>query len=476
MMAGQVRMQRKTYLAKNTALFALNSIGTKLITFFLVPIYTKAFTTAEYGGVDLVSTIATILVPIITLNIGEAVMRFSLDENAQEEKIICIGVIFAVLSFLFGTSVFLILKIFPQIYVNAWIVFLYCVSQGLYQIASCNLRGQEKLMQYAIGNIISTFLAAILNILFLLVFNWGINGYFLAYIMAFSVASIYCTVAGDLFHILKRFNFDKKLMKDMVKYSIVLVPNSLMWWIMNSSDHIMVTAMIGIEANGIYAISYKMPSILSALSTVFNQAWTYSAIHEEKSEDRIAFNNIMYNKLVRFLLIVTVLLMCIMKPFMRIYVDTDYYEAWKYTPYLLVGNFFLTMATFLSTFYTVNKDSKGFLFSGTTGAIMNIIFNALLIPVMGIHGAALATCVSYFCVFLYRVRDTRRYMKVEVFRPQYLIGYIILIATACSMFISGWIGQIILLVEVALILLLNLRFVKECLEMVGEVVGKIRHR
>ena len=466
-------MQRRRYLAKNTALFALNSIGTRLITFLLVPIYTKAFATAEYGGVDLVTTIATILVPIITINIGEAVMRFSLDAHAQRDKIVSVGVVFATLSVALGTTAFLVLRFFPQITVNGWIVYLYCVLQGLYQTASCNLRGQEKLLQYAIANIISTLLAATLNILFLLVFNMGVNGYFLAYIISFLISCIYCVIAGELFKTLKQFSLDKALMKDMVKYSIVLVPNSLMWWIMNSSDHVMVTAMVGIAANGIYAVSYKLPSILSALSTVFNQAWAYSAIHEDNSDDRVAFNNNMYDKLVRFQLIVTVMLMCVMKPFMQIYVDSAYYEAWMYTPYLLTGNFFLTLATFLSTFYTVNKDSRGFLLSGTAGALINITLNALLIPLIGVHGAALATCISYICVFLYRIRDTRKYMKVEVFRRPYLVGYSILIGTAFSMFVPGIFGQFILIIETALILVINNRFVRECLALVRNLMGRI---
>ena len=468
-------MQRKRYLAKNTALFALNSIGTRLITFLLVPLYTKAFATEEYGSVDLVTTIATILVPIITINIGEAVMRFSLDEHAQTDKIVSVGLVFAISSVIFGSISFVVLSFFPQITIRGWIVYLYCVLQGLYQTASCNLRGQEKLLQYAIANIISSLLAAILNILFLIVFKLGINGYFLAYIISFCISCVYCIIAGGLVKTLRRFSLDKALMKDMVKYSIVLVPNSLMWWIMNSSDHVMVTAMVGISANGIYAISYKVPSILSALSTVFNQAWAYSAIHEDNSDDRVAFNNNMYDKLVRFLLIVSVMLMCIMKPFMKLYVDSAYYEAWMYTPYLLVGNFFLTMATFLSTFYTVNKDSRGFLFSGLTGALINIALNALLIPIIGVHGAALATCISYICVFLYRIIDTQKYMKVEVFRYPYLIGYLILITTAFSMYVSGTLGQIIMIGEVSLILVLNNKFVRECLSMVNMITRKILH-
>ena len=466
-------MQRKQYLAKNTLLFAFNSIGTRIITFLLVPLYTKAFATSDYGVIDLVTTIATLFVPIITINIGEAVMRFSLDENADKDKIINVGTLFAGLSMLSGTSIFLILLKFPQINVNGWIIYFFCITQGLYQIFACSLRGQEKLLSFAIGNIIMTLLAAVLNIVFLLVFKWGINGYFLSYIVSYVVAGGYCFVVGNIPSTFMKFTIDKLLMKQMVKYSIVLVPNSLMWWVMNSSDHIMVITMINTAANGIYAISYKLPSILAALSSVFNQAWSYSAIHEDKSDDREAFSNKMFDKLVRFNLLINVALMCIMKPLMRVYVEDAYFEAWMYTPYLLTGNFFLTISTFLSTSYTVNKDNKGFLFSGSTGALMNIALNFLLIPIIGLHGAALATCISYITVFIYRVADTRKYIHIHVFKNEYVICYILMILTAISMVIPGWIGQSILIIEVLVMIMLNYKFFFELLQMGGTIMKKV---
>lgn len=467
-----MEQQRTKYLAKNTALFALNSIGTKVITFLLVPIYTKAFTTAEYGTVDLITTIATLLVPLITINIGEAVMRFALDEDTDKNDIMSIGLFFVALSLVLGTSIVFILTFFPDIEVSRKMVYFYCVFQGIYQTLSCNLRGQEKLFNYAVANILNTLLAAAFNIIFLLGLKIGINGYFYAYIIAFILSGIYCFVTGDVIRTIRHFKIDKKLLKSMAQYSIVLVPNSFMWWIMNSSDHIMVTSMIGIAANGIYAISYKIPSILSAFSTVFNQAWSYSAIHENKSIDREEFNNQMYDKLIQFQAIVTVLLMCVMKFFMKIYVQSEYYTAWEYTPYLLIGNFFLTMGTFLSTSYTVNKDSRGFLFSGSIGALVNLMLNGILIPVMHIHGAALATCISYITVFLYRVKDTKKYMIIHVFKREYILNYFILVLTGCTMAIPSYLGQILLFLEAAGILIINKRFVIECLNMAMHIAGK----
>ncbi len=467
-----MQVKRQQYLAKNTALFALNSIGTKLITFLLVPLYTVAFTTEEYGMIDLVSVITTIFIPIITLNIGEAVMRFALDEETDDNHIMSIALFFAGFSLLIGTSVIFILSYFPAITINKIVIYMYCVSQGIYQTFSCNLRGQEKLFAYACGNILNTFLTAVLNILFLIVLKVGINGYFYSYIILFTVSSIYCFCKGNVINAIKNYYLDKKLLLSMVKYSIVLVPNSLMWWIMNSLDHIMITSMLGAAANGIYAISYKLPSILSALSTVFNQAWSYSAIHENKSNDREEFNNNMYEKLVSFQLLITMLLLVVLKPFLKIYVQPEYYDAWKYAPYLLVGNFFLTMGTFLSTFYTVYKDSKGFLFSGMVGAFTNIILNKLLIPLFGIQGAAAATCISYIAVFIYRVLDTKKYMDIHVFKLNYIIGYLFLIGTAYTLLLQTNISQVLFLVEVGMIILLNRKSIIDFVKLIKTIARK----
>ena len=96
---------------------------------------------------------------------------------------------------------------------------------------------------------------------------------------------------------------------------------------------------------------------------------------------------------------------------------------------------------------------------------MNISFNWIMIPIMGIHGAAISTCISYIAVFFYRVKDTRKYMFINVFKPIYILGYAILVITAITMAISNIFGQILMIFEVIIILILNHRFVKKCFQL-----------
>lgn len=430
-------MNRKKYLAKNTALFAINSFATKIIVFILVPIYTNVLSTSEYGVVDLVTTLATIIVPVIIVNINEAVQRFCLDEDADVNAVMSVGISVLLLSCVTGLLIIPISQIVKTIGPYSVLFYIYCVTQGICLVFSSYLRGKEKLNHFAIFNIIITLTGALFNILFLVVLKTGVAGYFWAFILSYIIGAIYVEFAGKIHDVFRNFKIDKDLAQRMLKYSIVLVPNTLMWWIMNASDRIMVIGMIGIAASGIYAVSYKIPSAISSMSTVFNQAWSYSAIKENKSDDRESFNRKMYDTLFGAQVLLTVFLIAVIRDFMRIYVAKSYYDAWKYTIPLLVGYFFMSLGTFFSVQYTVNKDSKGFLFSGMTGAITNIVLNFLLIPAIGTMGAAIATAISYIAVFVFRAKDIQKYLKIKVFDSRKIILVAIMALMAFCSFIES---------------------------------------
>ena len=97
---------RNRYLMKNTIIFTLGNFGSKLISFFLIPLYTNVLTTTEYGVVDLVVTVGTVAVPVLTLNISESVMRFALDKDADKQKITQIGTGVLLIGMLVGLLVF----------------------------------------------------------------------------------------------------------------------------------------------------------------------------------------------------------------------------------------------------------------------------------------------------------------------------------------------------------------------------------
>ncbi len=444
---------RSKYLLKNTLIFSIGNFATKIISFFLIPLYTNLLSTYDYGLVDLIFTIATIAVPILTLNIMEAVMRFNLDKGVNHDEITKIGIVILLAAIIIGVVLIPISNGISSLSDLSLFIYFYCISSATSQIFLCDLRGKELLVQYSIGNILNTLLIAAFNIVFLLFFKWGIRGYLLAYSFANFIVSLYAFVVGKVYHsFFSKIN--KSKMNEMIKYSVVLIPNSFMLWIMNPSDHLMVTSMVGVAANGIYAISYKLPTLISTFTGIFNQAWSYSAIKEDDTEDIVSYTNNVFRTMIAVIMFVGIAMMTFIKPFLKIYVSKEYFIAWKYTPFLIVGCVYLTLGTFMSTSYTVHKDSKGFLMSGLFGGVLNIILNFLLIPIIGVYGAALATCISYISVFVFRVFNTRKYMKYKVLTKEFLIGSLALMVSGILIYRNNIIAQtiqiIILLIVIAL--------------------------
>ncbi len=454
---------RKKYLLKNTILFSIGNFGSKIITFLLVPLYTNVLSTNEYGTVDLMTVLTTVLVPIITLNISEAVMRFSLDKDSNKNDILNIAIFICVISTILSLILIPLFKCFDITCNYSIILSLYISSFSISTILICYLRGIEKLFDYSIISIVQTLIIASLNVLFLVKLGMGIKGYILAYTIAYAFTILLCIIRADLFKTITKISINKKLFKKMALYSIILIPNSLMWWIMNSLDRVMVTSMINIEANGIYAISYKIPTILITLTTIFNQAWMLSAIKEKDSTDKSEYTNSVYHFLSTFIIITAAFLLVILKPLLSVYVGKDFFESWKYVPPLLVGTVFITMGTFLSNEYTAHKDSMGFLKSSTIGAVINIILNFILIKYLGVLGAAIATCISYIVVHMFRVFDTKKYVKIKYIEKKYIINILLLLLISLTEYIKGLTCYLVMAVLFIVLIINNAKTINNIL-------------
>ena len=174
--------------------------------------------------------------------------------------------------------------------------------------------------------------------------------------------------------------------------------------------------------------------MLSAVTLVFTQAWSYSALRAENDADRIAYNNQVFSKVVAFVIMAASFLLLIIRPFLRIYVQNAYYDAWKYVPCLTIGFVFNTVSTFIGTSYHVNKDSKGVFRSAICGAVVNVILNIVLIHSIGIMGAAVATAISYIVVFAYRAIDTQKYLPLRITQKKNIIGLLLVLLMYVSKF------------------------------------------
>ena len=273
-------MNRKSNLINNTILFAINSFGSRIMVFLLVPLYAHYMTSESYSVADLVYSTSTLLLTVFSLKIGAAILRFAKPNRNNNSNIISNSFLVIVVSF--AIIVILTLMLVPILHLNIYYYFLpiLYLFAGAKDIAAqfCKATGKTKI--YAFEGIISSLTLLILSYVFLAFIHFEVTGYLTAILVSQFIAIIYLVVAGHLGGYIRKPRFDRPLLREMLQYSLPLVPNSFSWWIIQISDRYMVSWMISDHANGLYTMAYKIPSMLGVLSDIFMQAWVLTAIDE----------------------------------------------------------------------------------------------------------------------------------------------------------------------------------------------------
>lgn len=441
-------------LIKNIGLFTIGSFGSKILSFLLVPLYTAVLTTTEYGSVDLITSTASLLTPILLLSIFDATLRFGMDSNYKKEDVLSTSINVAVKGFIVLIIGVLVVYITQIIKISGvYLVFLcvYFFLGAISQIFNLYLRAKNQAAIIAFGGIICTFITCISNILFLLVFKYGILGYMISNIIGVSLQNLFQLVAAEIYKDIKLRDYND-LSKPMIRYSLPLITNSISWWVNNASDRYILTFIKGIAENGIYSVSYKIPTILTMFQGIFYNAWSISAIAEFDNKDKDGFignNYTMYSFV--SLIICSGLLICNI-PLASFLYKGDYYEAWKCIPFLLVGTVFSGISQFEGSLFAATKNTKLVAKTTIIGAIVNTIGNFIFIYFIGSVGAALATLFGYFITWVLRTIFLQSFIKMRVNWETHVLS-IILVLIQSVMATIGFMLIVQFIIFIALIAL-----------------------
>lgn len=392
----------------------IGSFGSKLLTFFFVPFYTAVLSTEEYGTADLITTTVSLLFPFFSFIMCEALLRFAQEKNENKEQIYSVGMV----TWIFGFCVMLLLSplllFVPTLKPFYWLVILYYFTFSFNSNIGYYVRGIGKVSVYSISGIINTFVTILLNLLFLLVLKTGVVGYLLSFIIANFVATVFMIVAAKTYkYRIHVKSLDKSLLRRMLSYSVPLIPNSASWWISNSSDKYILTFFSGVAVNGIYSIAYKIPTIITMVTNIFTTAWRLSAVEKFGTEESKEFYSNVFNLYVTLTVSLASWLMLINKPLSHFLYSKEFYQAWQFVPVLLIASVVHSYSDFFGTIYTSVYKTKMIFYSTLVGAGANVVLNFLLIPKFSALGAAIATMLSYFVVFVIRFIDSRKILKLN---------------------------------------------------------------
>ena len=424
-----------------TLILGIGSVISKLMTYVvLTPLYTKYLSPDEFGIVELVVQTANLLMPLVSLGINQAVLRFGMDGETDRGSVLTTGLTVNLLGFLVFLLFYPLVRLIPAFGEHALLIYLFIFCSITHYLFAYCVKSMHKAKLFTICVIIGTGITVLLDILFLAVLDMGIVGYILAIALSDLTCSVILIVSAKLYKFIRFDKLKKSIAKAMLNYSIPLIPNSALWWITDYSDRYMVTVFVSEAANGLYSLAYRLPNMLIMVCGIFMDAWQMSVLSEKSRLERQHFFTNVFAMYQSIIFVGASALIVGAKLVTRIMAHADYYESWQYIPTLVIATAMSCFVTFLGTIYVVEKRSRSSLITTIIGTVFNLVGNFILIPRMGAHGAALATAFSYGLVVLLRAFHTRKFIPIGWSLPRFTTNMLLVVTQSVLMIfeVPGW--------------------------------------
>jgi O-antigen/teichoic acid export membrane protein len=273
-----------------------------------------------------------------------------------------------------------------------------------------------------------TFITAIL---FVVLLRLGVTGILLSLTLSSAISAIYLFFSLHLYNYINLKNHDMKLKKNLIHYSLPLVPNGISWWVINVSDRTIVSIFVGLAANGIYAVANKFSSIFNSIFSIFSLSWTESASIHINDNDRDEFFSDTACSVIEVFGSLGLLLIAFIPFIFPLIIDKKYNEALLYIPILTLAAFFYAIVGIYSAVYVAKKMTKQVATTSIFAAIINIVLNLIFVKLFSIWAAAISTAIAYGVMAIYRHYDMKKYINL-----QYKSGLLLKIAVAYVLVIA----------------------------------------
>lgn len=346
-------MDKYKKLLSNTVIFAVGTFSSKLLTFFLTRLYTGVMDNVDFGTADLIQQTGNLLLPLITLGITNAVIRFGLDKGVRKSDVFTTGLLSIMGGFVLLLACTPLLGMVDFLQNNLAVLCLFVLTSSLRSLCAQFVRAKGAVKLFALDGILSTVTVLAFNVLFLVIFDLKVFGYIFSLVCSDTLSIIFLFYMSHLHRYVRFRGLDFNITKSMMKYAIPLIPNTILWWITNMSDRYIVKAVCGAGENGLYAAAYKIPSIIMLVSGIFMDAWQISAITEQKQRNRFYTKVVSMYSMLLFLMASGVILFTKVIP--RVLFAEDFYIAWKYIPLLVMSIVFTCLVNFMGSIYMVEK-------------------------------------------------------------------------------------------------------------------------
>ncbi|SHF32082.1 lipopolysaccharide biosynthesis protein [Lactonifactor longoviformis] len=402
---------------KASGIYFIGTVLIKLVSFLMLPIYTKYISPEDMGTYDLASAYITFLCSVLYLDIWAGIMRFMFEHDTREKKKKPINSGFAI--FLLSTAVYTAIIIgvgcvahIPYLFY----IYLFGLLMNTQILFGYLARGFGKNVLYASSGLIGTLVTTVSNIILIVVFKMNYSAMFISgcigYMVNIAIVG-YGIRAHELISVKK---FDYGIFKQMFRFSIPLCMNSVAYWFLTSYNRVAISNILGKEANGLYAVATRFGSVINLFTSCFNMAWQEISYSKEATSDsdNSNFYSVAINSFIQFLGMGLILLVPVVFFVFPIMIDDSYNEAKNMVPIYLLATIASSTSSFLGNIFSAIKKNDILFFTTVVGSIVNVICVHLLLPVLGVQGASIALFLGFLINVIIRIRILSKEIRVKM--------------------------------------------------------------
>lgn len=399
--------------------YLLGSVFSKIVVFFMLPVYTANIPTTDMGMYDSAVAVSILTASVLFLDIGVGILRFLLPGGEEERRDLLVSGLFLMLA---SGTVYLLLSLLLFAFYHPpyfFLIVLYGLSNSVLMTMGFVARARGCAAFYAIANSVSTLIQVALNLILILIFRWDYSALYLSFCVGAGLASLLIFFRCRVYDACRYGRVNRADLARLLRFCLPLGANCAAFWLLNSLDRVLVTAVLGTAANGYYAVAVKFTKILIFASACFQFAWqelSFLRGYEKERDERY------YTEKTDLFLRIFMAAVLLLIPFVRIwlflfpgFIDVSYSAAVPLIPLALLGTFVATVCSFLTPLFETTHRNKIIFFATLSGAMVNLLVILILFRFgVGVVAANIAFLCGYCATAVFLLVSLKKTVGLRV--------------------------------------------------------------
>lgn len=402
-------------LIKNIIIYFFGNVLVRLVSFLLLPVYTKYLPPSDFGYFDLVTSIMSVAVPMVFIEIWNGVLRLMFDYSTEKDKrkVFTNGLFFTIGLMVLFTVLYWITDTIIEIKYTIWIFFygILMLFQNLYQFG---VRGLGKNVLFMVSGIAATLATAAFNLVLIIFFNMKIDALLISACAGMLLSIILIEAGTGLLIRMSIKDLDMKIIKEMAVYCAPLMVNSVTFWFLTNFNKILILKKLGLDYNGIFAIAARFTTAIGIFVSVFSMAWQESAFEASQEAERGKYYTSTLNIYIRFLcggMLVLIPFTYLIFPY---FVAHEYAEAKSILPIFYAGTIASAISNFFGHIYGAEKQTNIIFTTTITGSIISVLTAYSLITVIGLQAGTLSILLGFIATIIMRHLLIQKTVKIKI--------------------------------------------------------------